>query len=47
MYRSLERRHSYAPYKKGIHGEGRNLETVFSDPQVTILKIQSILALYS
>ena len=38
MYRSLERRHSYAPYKKGIDGEGRNLETVFSDPQVTILK---------
>ena len=36
MYRSLERRHSYAPYKKGIHGEGRNLETVFSDSQVTI-----------
>lgn len=34
MYRSLERRHTYAPYKKGIHGEGRNLETVFSDPQV-------------
>ena len=34
MYKSLERRHSFAPYKKGIHGEGRNLETVFSDPQV-------------
>jgi len=34
MYKSLERRHTFAPYKKGIHGEGRNLETVFSDPQV-------------
>jgi hypothetical protein len=34
FYKSLERRHAFAPYKKGIHGEGRNLETVFSDPQV-------------
>jgi hypothetical protein len=34
MYKSLERREKFAPYKKGIHGEGRNLETVFSDPQV-------------
>ena len=36
MYKSLERRHTFAPYKKGIHGEGRNLETVFSDPQVCV-----------
>lgn len=34
MYKSLDRRHNFAPYKKGIHGEGRQLETVFSDPQV-------------
>jgi len=34
MHKSLDRRCKYAPYKRGIHGEGRNLETVFSDPQV-------------
>ena len=27
-------RHKYYPYKQGIHGEGRDLHTVFSDPQV-------------
>ena len=34
MYKSVQRREKFAPYKKGIHGEGRHLETVFSDPQV-------------
>jgi len=34
MHKSLDRRCKYAPYKRGIHGEGRQLETVFSDPQV-------------
>eukprot|EP00960_Hanusia_phi_P014325 422416-Hanusia_phi.AAC.2 len=33
-FKSLERRNKFAPYKRGIHGEGRHLETVFSDPQV-------------
>jgi len=34
IYKSLERRHTYAPYKQGIHGEGRTTHTLFSDPQV-------------
>jgi len=36
VFKSLDRRSKYAPYKRGIHGEGRNLETVFSDPQVHV-----------